>query len=47
MLKCFISVFDKRRNSNFKVVCEYTCSVLDLEVPGLKYLSGSQSFPSY
>ena len=29
------------------MVCEYTSSVLDREVRGLKYLSGSQSFPSY
>ena len=27
-----VSVFDKRRNSSFKVVCEYICSVLDREV---------------
>ena len=29
------------------MVCEYISSVLDREVHGLKYLSGSQSFPSY
>ena len=32
---------------SFKVVCEYICSVLDRKVRGLKYLIGSQSFPSY
>ena len=32
---------------SFKVVCEYISSVLDREVRGLKYLSGSQSFPSF
>ena len=31
---------------SFKVVCEYICSALDREVYGLKYFSGSQSFPS-
>ena len=31
----------------FKVVFEYICSVRDQEVRGLKYLGGSQSFPSY
>ena len=29
------------------MVCEYISSVLDQEVRGLKYLIGSQSFPSY
>ena len=32
---------------SFKVVCEYISSVYDREVRRLKYLSGSQSFPSY
>ena len=32
---------------SYKVVCEIYCSILDREVRGLKYLSGSQSFPSY
>ena len=32
---------------SLKVVFEYICSVLDREVRELKYLSGSQSFPSY
>ena len=27
------------------MVCEYICSILDREVRGLKYLSGSESFP--
>ena len=29
------------------MVCEYICFILDRELRGLKYLSGSQSFPSY
>ena len=29
------------------MVCEYICSVHDQEMYGLKYPSGSQSFPSY
>ena len=32
---------------SLKVLCEYICSVLDRDVRELKYLSGSQSFPSY
>ena len=29
------------------MVCEYICCVRDREERGLKYLSGSQSFPRY
>ena len=29
------------------MVCEYICCVRDQEERGLKYLSGSQSFPRY
>ena len=30
-----------------EVVCEYICFVRDREMRELKYLRGSQSFPSY
>ena len=39
-------VIDERRSLKFQSICEYICSFLDREVQGLKYLSGSQSFPS-
>ena len=48
LLKCFSSVFLAIEGiRSCKVVCEYICSVVDREVRGLKYLSGSQYFPSY
>ena len=47
LLKCFSSVFWQEKEFEAIVVCEYVCSILDREVGGLKYFSGSQSFPSY
>ena len=41
---CFIGV---QRVKEFKVSKWFICSVLDREMRELKYLSGSQYFPSY
>ena len=47
ILKSFFLVIGERRSLKFPSICEYICSVLDRGVCGLKYLSGSQFFPSY
>ena len=43
----YFCVLESEGIQSYKVVCEYICSILDREVRGLKYLSGSQAFPSY
>ena len=44
---CFLGVRLEKEFKVLKVVYEYICSVLDQKVCELKYLSGSQSFPSH
>ena len=44
---CFFWCLTSDGIQSLKVVYEYICSVLDQKVHEFKYLSESQSFPSY